>query len=333
MKMKKRWFMVFIMAVVLGCAGCGMEETITVNPDLSSQADVKYYTTSQEEAAIAKELGEGYTYEQLMKEAGCTYLGTEERNGTVHNVYQSTQKMTRAESKDSFVALTRDQAVLDIQGFEEIQKEILGGEDFPKDLNFLNTKDITVKVKYPFQVYQTNGILQEDGCTVFYPMNTMKGTERIYAVRTAKCANTGTCTIKGVKDNGCYRKIKTVKASSGGVITSFQVNNESQPENEYTAVKDGRYKVKVKMLTGSTKTVKFTIDQTKPRTNVKAKTYSGKVKITFQDKTSGVKKATLNGKRIKSGKVVSQAGNYVLKISDKAGNVRTVKFTVKTNAS
>ncbi|TGY95428.1 hypothetical protein E5329_14775 [Petralouisia muris] len=328
MKRQKRWLIVLAMAVVLGCAGCGMEETIIVNPDLSAQAVVNYYTTSQEEAAVAKELGEGYTYEQLMEEAGCTYLGTEERDGTVHNVYQSTQKMSRADSKDSFVVLTQDQAVLDIGGFEEIQKEILGGEDFPNSLKFLNTEDITVKVKYPFQVYKTNGILQEDGCTVFYPLNTIKNKERIYAVRTSKCAKTGTCTIKGVKNNGCYRKIKTVKASSGGVITSFRVNNESQPENEYTAVKDGVYKVKVKMLTGSTKTVKFTVDRTKPQTNIKAKTYSGKVKITFKDKTSGIKKATLNGKRIKSGKTVSRAGNYVLKISDKAGNVRTVKFSI-----
>lgn len=328
MKKQKIWMIGFVMTVVLGCAGCGMEEIIIVNSDYSAQAVVKYYTTSQEEAAIAKELGEGYTYEQLMKEADCTYLGTEERDGRVHNVYQNTQKMSKAESKDSFTVLTKDQVVLDVNGFEEIQKEILGGEDFPKSLKFLNTKDITVKVRYPFQVYRTNGILQEDGCTVFYPLNEIKGKERIYAVRTAKCANTGTCTIKGVKNNGCYRKIKTVKASSGGVITSFRVNNESQPENEYTAVEDGVYKVKVKMLTGSTKTVKFTVDRTKPQTNIKGKTYSGSVKITFKDKTSGIKKATLNGKRIKSGKTVSGAGNYVLKISDKAGNVRTVKFSI-----
>lgn len=327
--MKKLWITALAALIVFGCAGCGMEETITVNPDLSSQADVKYYTTSQEEAAIAKELDEGYTYAQLMKEAGCAYQGTEERNGTVHNVYQSTMKRSKKDTKDSFTVLTKDQAVLDIDGFEEIQKEIAAGEDFPENLNFLNTEDITVKVQYPFQVYQTNGILQEDGHTVVYPMDQMKGRERIYAVRTAQCANAGTCTIKGVKNNGCYRKSKTVKASSGGVITSFRVNNESQPVNEYTAITDGVYKVKVKLLAGSAKTVKFTIDRTKPKTNIKAKTYSGKVKITFRDKTSGIKKATLNGKRIKSGKVVSKAGNYVLKISDKAGNVRTVKFTVK----
>ncbi|MCI9174111.1 MAG: hypothetical protein HFH49_04065 [Lachnospiraceae bacterium] len=326
--MKKLWMTAVLAAmIVFGCAGCGMEETITVNPDLSSQADVKYYTTSQEEAAIAKELDD--TYAQLMKEAGGTYQGTEERNGTVHNVYQLTMKMSKADTKDSFTVLTKDQAVLDIDGFTEIQKAIAAEEDFPESLNFLNTEDITVKVQYPFQVYQTNGILQEDGCTAVYPMDKMKGSERIYAVRTAQCANTRTCTIKGVKNNGCYRKIKTVTASSGGVITSFRVNSESQPVNEYTAVNDGVYKVKVKLLAGSTKTVKFTIDRTKPKTNIKAKTYSGKVKITFWDKTSGIKKAALNGKRIKNGKVVSKAGNYVLKISDKAGNVRTVKFTVK----
>lgn len=63
----------------------------------------------------------------------------------------------------------------------------------------------------------------------------------------------------------------------------------------------------------------------------KAKTYkvsSGK-KITFKDATSGAKKATLNGKTIKSGKVVKKAGKYTLVITDKAGNKKTVKFTIK----
>ena len=65
---------------------------------------------------------------------------------------------------------------------------------------------------------------------------------------------------------------------------------------------------------------------------MKAKTYkktSAGKKITFKDATSGVKKATLNGKKIKNGKVVKKAGKYTLVVYDKAGNKRTVKFRIK----
>ena len=51
--------------------------------------------------------------------------------------------------------------------------------------------------------------------------------------------------------------------------------------------------------------------------------------INFKDATSGIEKATLNGKKIKNGKTVSKKGSYTLKVSDKAGNTKKVKFKVK----
>lgn len=58
------------------------------------------------------------------------------------------------------------------------------------------------------------------------------------------------------------------------------------------------------------------------------KTYKRKVKIKFSDK-SGIKKATLNGKKIKSGKKVSKNGKYKLIVIDKVGNKRVIKFRIK----
>ena len=102
--------------------------------------------------------------------------------------------------------------------------------------------------------------------------------------------------------------------------------------NKFAFVKDGKYVVKTTLVNGATSTLKFTVDRTKPTTNMKAKTYKktskGK-KITFKDATSGVKKATLNGKTIKSGKVVKKAGKYTLVIYDKAGNKKSVTFRIK----
>ena len=80
---------------------------------------------------------------------------------------------------------------------------------------------------------------------------------------------------------------------------------------------------------GNIRTVKFVVDKKTPTTNVKAKTYNTDVKITFKDKTAGIKSATLNGKKITSGKTVTASGSYTLKIKDKAGNVKIVKFKIK----
>lgn len=319
--------LVAVMMLVL-FAGCGVEESITIQKDFSSRISVKYYTTSQEEAAVEEAL-DGVAYEQLMQETGCTYLGKEELEGVEHNVYQITQKMSKADTRDSFAVLNKHQAVLGMDDLQEMSDELLGGEEFPENLNFLRTSHIALKIKYPFPVYKTNGKLQSDGYTVQYSMNDVKGSGRIYAVDSKKIANIRKCTISGVKNKGCYRKTKKVKISSEGVITSVTVNGESQPLNKYEASEDGNYKIKVKLLSGSVKNIQFVIDKTKPITNIKAKTYRNKVKITFRDKTSGIKQATLDGKKIKSGTVVSQKGNHVLKIIDRAGNVRTVKFSVE----
>ena len=63
------------------------------------------------------------------------------------------------------------------------------------------------------------------------------------------------------------------------------------------------------------------------------KTYKKSVKFKVSDK-SGIKKVTLNKKKIKvsktkKGYTVKKKGKYTLKVWDKAGNVRTVKFKIK----
>ena len=63
------------------------------------------------------------------------------------------------------------------------------------------------------------------------------------------------------------------------------------------------------------------------------KTYKKSVKFKVSD-ASGIKKVTLNKKKIKiskakKGYTVKKNGKYSLKVWDKAGNVRTVKFKIK----
>ncbi len=73
------------------------------------------------------------------------------------------------------------------------------------------------------------------------------------------------------------------------------------------------------------------IDDVKPSiTGVKNnKTYKVSVTVKFSDKGSGIKSATLNGSKIKSGTKITAKGKYKLVVKDKAGNENSISFTVK----
>lgn len=94
---------------------------------------------------------------------------------------------------------------------------------------------------------------------------------------------------------------------------------------------DGKHKLMVKDTYGNKKEITFKTDKIAPEVkNVKNKrTYRKAVTIRFSDAVSGVKTATLNGKKITSGKRVKKVGSYTLKVTDKAGNSTKVKFQIK----
>ena len=78
------------------------------------------------------------------------------------------------------------------------------------------------------------------------------------------------------------------------------------------------------------KTTGFYVDNRKPV--VKGVTnkavYTKPVKLRFSDNIS-VKAATLNGKKVKNGCTVSKKGTYRLVVTDRAGNKRVIKFTIR----
>lgn len=104
--------------------------------------------------------------------------------------------------------------------------------------------------------------------------------------------------------------------------------------NTFSVKKNGTYTIRVITNDNTTYSIQYKvkgIDNTEPTvTGVKnGKTYKKAVTIRFSDKSSGIKSAKLNGKKISSGKKVSKKGKYTLKVTDKAGNTKTVKFTIK----
>ena len=94
--------------------------------------------------------------------------------------------------------------------------------------------------------------------------------------------------------------------------------------------KTGFYKVVMVDNSGLKSTRYFTIDNTKPKANVKnGKTYKYGFELRVSDKQSGVKVAKLNGREISGGTRLTYTGSNKLTVTDFAGNKTSVKFKVK----
>ena len=313
--------------------GCSVEQRMVINSDFSSTVDMDMYTTSAEEQEILKSLAEmgseDMTYEELMESMEFSYVGTKEIDGASNNIYTSKETMSAKETKDSFLELTKNRAVYNISEQSETATQQMSGNS---SVNYGDMGFFYMTITYPFKVGKANGDIQADGYTVKYDILDLqkKKVPRIYAISKSSLASADKITVKGVKNKKAYKKAVTLKVSAKSGIVSFKVNGKDQAVNAYYAKKSGKYVAEIESATGKTKKISFCVDKKKPVTNIKnKKTYKKTIKITFRDDISGIKKATLNGKKIKSGKKVKKNGNYTLKIYDKAGNVKTVKFTIK----
>jgi hypothetical protein len=166
--------------------------------------------------------------------------------------------------------------------------------------------------------------------TYTYPdSNTNSGELNVYTVE-----STDTICVQELCKSR-WLKTKTIHIDSVDEIKSVKVDGKTAKVKDTDTpvsvkLSDGSHKVTVKTVNAK-KTFTVKVDSTKPTVSgVKnGKTYSKAVTIKFSDETSGIKKATLNGKTIKTGKKVTKAGSYTLKVTDKAGNTRTIKFKIK----
>lgn len=145
--------------------------------------------------------------------------------------------------------------------------------------------------------------------------------------------------------SGYQKKQKVIYLLDNGGILSANLDGKSVLECDLldnedflyyvtlspAGLADGKHTLVVSDLYGNQKTLTFKTDKTAPVVKgVKhKKIYRKAVTIKFSDNVSGIKKATLNGKSIKSGKKVEKVGKYTLIVKDKAGNESKVKFTIK----
>lgn len=137
--------------------------------------------------------------------------------------------------------------------------------------------------------------------------------------------------VNGIKNGKIYKKAVTVTfRDSGSGVKEAKLNGKVIRSGK-RITKNGKYTLKVMDRAGNAKTIKFTVDTEVPAVKgVKnGKVYKKAVTVMFADKVSGIKTAKLNGRTIKNRKKITKNGLYTLKISDRAGNLRTVKFKIR----
>jgi hypothetical protein len=191
---------------------------------------------------------------------------------------------------------------------------------------------ISYTFTFPYDVVKTNGTVQSDGKTVVWDNDKSYSEGMFWAVFSEDLLDSSikAATLSGVKNNAYYNKKVTVKAAADTVIASLKVNGKEVGSDTCTISKEGKNTVICKTANGKTTKVSFVIDTTKPKISgvASGKTYKSARTIKFSDKYE-VKSATLNGKKISSGKKVSKKGSYKLVVTDKAGNKNTIKFKIK----
>ncbi|WP_223593321.1 S8 family serine peptidase [Neobacillus bataviensis] len=130
--------------------------------------------------------------------------------------------------------------------------------------------------------------------------------------------------VTGVNNNGLYNK---------DMIVTFNEGTATLDGNNFisgTAVStEGRHTLVVTDKAGNVTTVQFIIDKTAPVVAgvVNNGFYNHNVTLSFNE-LGGL----LNGTPIPSGTIVKKEGTYTLVVTDAAGNVTTVKFTIDKTA-
>jgi hypothetical protein len=325
--MKQKWIALCLVAAMLVgvLSGCSVDMEATINAD-GSGSITETMLVEQEYLNNGAQLSEdsGFVWEDV------TENGTAYKKGTKTITFQAFSDLkTESGFEDAVFTFNKKKFVVKQKGAATASTS-----DSSSELTeALKEKlQISYTFTFPYDVLKTNGTVQSDGKTVVWDNDKSYSEGMFWAVFSEDLLDSSikAATLSGVKNNACYNKKVTVKAAADTVIASLKVNGKDVGSDTCTISKEGKNTVICKTANGKTTKVSFVIDTTKPKVSgvASGKTYKSARTIKFSDKY-GVKSATLNGKKISTGKKVSKKGSYKLVVTDKAGNKNIVKFKIK----
>ena len=337
--MKKILAVILSLALALGLSGCMyMGSTVVLNADGTGTIDALIEAEKESYDLFLKNFGADSDIFGEDKPEVITKDGKE--------YYQFHQSIDFASLKELKAALAEgyENVMVSESGIRMCVPASMTQADYDEaetyykalgaDMSQLMKYVMTVKMPKKITAVSSSGKLSEDGYTAAFELelkDLVKKQEMM--VSTAKEENAPT--ISGVKNGNTYNKAVTFTANDLSGIKSgvYRQNNGKETSFDITKklTKNGKYTVTVSDYYYNEKSVTFTIKDTKKPvvTGVKnKKTYIGAKTIKFKD-NCGISKATLNGKKITSGKKVSRKGSYKLVVTDVNGLKTTVSFKIK----
>ena len=316
--MVKKFSMCLLLLLLLSLCGCGFKETVTVYSDGRVKVNMIAYVSEDDakpDGSIGNEVVKGKRYYK--------FPTTKEKDPETN-----TTKFTYVYYDKDDAKVTGSVTGIDV-GDTGTKINANTFEWKPASASNMSSVDFyEVTVEMPKAIKRTNGKLSADNKTVTFDLTSDACKNKCYAYTTGKSNAKSNITLSGLNKQGHLTKSKTIKIKTSEAVKSIKINGKNHKSKNIKISKQGKYTIKVKTENQS-KTFKFYFDKTKPTTSVKSKEYMGKVKITFKDKYSGIKSATLDGESIKSGRVCTTSGSHTLVLKDKAGNTKTVKFSIK----
>lgn len=306
--------------------GCGIEQEVVVDENLTSKVTVGFYLTEEEAMMLGGE-ADLSGYKKVEKDKKTYYLNEQSQTFT-HEEFEN--QIGRLDEK-CFVAYGNDIAKDSEVGSSISESELQEIYDTIEFCDMTYTLPFTIAKSSASDVKGNTMVLHKDEAL---------GTPVVYAVSDPAILDGTNLAISGAAGGGVYNKKKTITVTTtDGVIKSRTVtingtadtfSDDTHPYNVNVCSADGKYVITAELFSGVKKTIKFTVDRTKPKANVaNNKTYKSGKKITFSDKTSGIKSAKLDNKTVKSGTAVKKKGTHKLVLTDKAGNKVTIKFKIK----
>lgn len=331
----KKFLVALLMAVMLVClTGCNEEYIITVNEEggIEDISSVLYYTVDElnmlmsmedDEVELTEEEWDTYIYYLTDSYVGKKYIDGAPCYGIGEDVDESTlDDMPGYEITENEFVIGAD-AVSTLESDEAIAEYSDADLETVEALRQMMTMDMVINM--PKEIVITNGTLSNDGKTVTFDL---LGGDTPNACYAYSADSDKIIEFSGLKNN--YTTKSKIKVETYDKLVSVYVNGKKQKSKTIKLPEDGTYEIEVNTKY-SKKAITVIKDSTKPAvTGIENGTvYTEPVKIKYKDGGAGISSAKLNGKKIKSGKTVSAAGDYTLKVTDKAGNKTTIKFSIK----
>ncbi len=191
-----------------------------------------------------------------------------------------------------------------------------------------------MSITLPEAITESNGTI--NGNTATWTMDNMPVDQKLYAgtaSRPIASVDSVAPVVSGVANGKCYRGERNIEVTDNTSIREVTLNGKNYGTTKFKLSKDGKHTLVATDANNNTTTLRFTIDNVKPvvKGAKNGKVYRNKkITLRFSDKLSGIKSVKINKKNRNKKKVtLKKKGTYNVKVTDKAGNVTTMKFQIK----